>query len=311
MADAALEANGEVFADLFDNAPCGYLVTTTEGIVTQANETYLSITGFARGEVIGRSFKSLLTVGSGLFYETRHIPTLRLRGRVDEVALSLASADRIPVPTLVNSVLVDRADGSQEIRIGVFNFTERRDYERELLASRRAAELSEARVRVLQQASTDFMAADSEQSLAEALVRSIRDALDATVTAVFNIDPNDELVLIAGTDPLRELLPASARRPAHEAWRLEEIVTYSEPLDTTETEYPGLAKALRSARLETLCAAPVIDSGTTLGVIVSYFGRQRVLDDAAAELVSALNRQAAQVVARIRLQDQLDAPGAP
>ena len=295
----------DVSGDLFENAPFGYLVTTADGVVTLVNDTYLSMTGHRREAVIGETFKSLLSVGSRLFHETRHLPVLRLEGRADEVALSLTCADGTSGPTLVNSVIATGPDGRQEIRIAVFDSTRRRDYERELLASRRAAESSEARVRVLQQASSDFAAAATEQGLADALAGTVRSAVDATAAAVFRIDSRGELVLAAGTNPLQDLLPADALRPESEAVRRGQIVTVSDTTEPADHDFPDLAPSLRSARLETVTAVPVFDNGSLLGVILYSFARHRAFDDNAVELTNALTRQAAQVLARIRLQDQL------
>lgn len=295
----------DVFPELFENAPFGYLVTTADGVVTLVNATYLSMTGYSRAAVIGESFKSLLTMGSGLFHETRHLPVLLLEGRTDEVALSFTCADGTSVPTLVNSVIATEPHGTQEIRVAVFNSTRRRDYERELLGARRAAELSEARVRVLQQASSDFAAAETEQGLADALAESVRSAVDATAAAVYRIDSRGELVLAAGTSPLEDLLPADALRLETEALRRGRMVTVSDTSESADPEFPGLALALRSARLETITAVPVFDNGSALGVILYSFARHRIFDDSAVDLTSALTRQAAQVLARIRLQDQL------
>lgn len=290
------------FPDLFDNAPCGYLVTTADGVVTLVNDTYLGITGHTRDEVIGQPFKSLLTVGSGLFHETRHMPVLQLEGRADEVALSLTCADGGTVPSLVNSVLTDGPDGHQEIRLAIFNSTRRRDYERDLLAARRAAELSETRVRILQKASTDFAAAETEQALVDALADSLNSAIDATATTVLRVDPHGDLELASGTDPLQDVLPTDAVRPETEALRRGEAVTVS---GTDDPDFPDLPGALRSARMESVTALPVVINGKILGVVVYYFGRHRDLDDSATELSSALTRQASQTLARIRLQDTL------
>ncbi|MET1052826.1 MAG: diguanylate cyclase [Mycetocola sp.] len=302
MADQVTDQNVKGFPDLFDHAPCGYLVTTADGVVTLVNDTYLGITGHSRDAVIGRPFKSLLTVGSGLFHETRHMPVLQLEGRADEVALSLTCADGGTVPSLVNSVLTDGPDGRQEIRLAIFNSTRRRDYERDLLAARRAAELSETRVRILQQASSDFAAAETEQALFDALADSLKNAIDATATDVLRVDPQGDLELASGTNPLQDLVPADAVRPETEAFRRGKAVTVT---DTADPDFPDLPDALRQARLESVTALPVIINGKTLGVVVYYFGRLRQLDNSATELSSALTRQASQTLARIRLQDTL------
>lgn len=293
-------ADATNFEDLFENAPCGYVVTSTDGRITTANTTFLRMTGFSRNELVGRSFQSILTVGSQLFHETRYLPVLHLRGRVDEIALSLQRSDGTSLPTLVNGV---QTDESGSVRIAVFDSTERRDYERELLAARRSAESSEAWIRVLQEASSAFTLADTEQSLTDALARSASDAFAATHTAVLLVDQSGTLTLASGTHPLRHLMHVPDS-PANEAMRLGTIVTLS-TADEDDSGAEERASVLRSVRVETVSAVPLIDSGTPIGAVVCFFGRQREIDDTDVELFTTLARQAAHVLSRIRLQAQL------
>jgi diguanylate cyclase (GGDEF)-like protein/PAS domain S-box-containing protein len=292
------------FEDLFDNAPCGYVVTSAEWVISAANATFATMTGYPAHELVGRSLTGLLTTGSQLFHETRHVPVLLLKGRADEVALSLQRADGTTLPALVNSVLTP-GDGVEpdEIRMAVFDSTGRRDYERDLLAARRAAESSEARVRVLQQASSAFTLAETEERLTEALANTVRDAFTATHASVLLLDDRGKLELVAGTNPLQDAPPGTAR-PETEALRLGRTVTISDA-DEADAFVPGLGEALRSARLEAAAATPLLDKGQPTGAVVCHFGRQRHFEEGSLELFETLARQSSHVLARIRLQDQL------
>ena len=75
-----------------------------------------------------------------------------MHGEAREIAVDIVRADGTRLPALVNSVL-GRGDGECPacIRTAVFDATDRRAYERELLDARRRAEESEARARVLAQ----------------------------------------------------------------------------------------------------------------------------------------------------------------
>ncbi|SFN35220.1 diguanylate cyclase [Mycetocola miduiensis] len=299
-----LPPSQENFEDLFDNAPCGYVVTSTDWVITAANATFATMTGYPANDLIGRSLVGLLTPGSQLFHETRHVPVLRLQGRADEIALSIQCADGTTVPTLVNSALVPSDGEPDEIRMVLFDSTGRRDYERDLLAARRAAESSEARVRVLQRASSAFTLADTEERLSAALTDTIRDAFTATHASVLFLDAEANLQLVSGTNPLEELIASGAATPATEALRLGRTVTISTP-EEADVFVPGLGDALRGARLEAAMATPLLDKGQTTGVVVSHFGRQRRFDEGSIELFETLARQASHVLARIRLQEQL------
>jgi PAS domain S-box-containing protein len=123
--------------ELFENAPCGYLTTELDGTIVQVNRTLQTLTGYDRDALVGRRFPELLTVGGRIYYETHYAPLLRMQGWVREIAVDLVGADGAELPTLVNSVLQRDKDGAPlSIRTVVFEATDRRRYEQELLAAR-------------------------------------------------------------------------------------------------------------------------------------------------------------------------------
>jgi sigma-B regulation protein RsbU (phosphoserine phosphatase) len=136
--------------ELYENAPCGYLTTTADGVIVNVNQTLLGWLGYERDALVGRrSFVELLTGGGRIYHETHYAPMLRMHGGVREIALELVRSDGRRLPVLVNA-LVDRDErGPQRVRIAVFDATERRRYEQELLRAKQAAEESEARARSL------------------------------------------------------------------------------------------------------------------------------------------------------------------
>ncbi|MDT0167263.1 SpoIIE family protein phosphatase [Actinotalea sp. AC32] len=148
--DALLSDDPEL---LYDRAPCGYLSTTPDGVVVRVNETFLSWTGHRREDLVGRRrFVDLLPVGGRIYHETHYAPTLLMQGTAREIALEIVCADGRRLPVLVNSVLDRDDDGTPRvIRTVVFDATERRRYEQEVLAAKRRAEESEARALQLAQ----------------------------------------------------------------------------------------------------------------------------------------------------------------
>ena len=123
--------------ELFENAPCGYLTTTLDGTIVQVNRTLQTLTGYARDALVGRRFPELLTVGGRIYYETHYAPLLQMQGWVREIAVDLIGADGTKLPALVNSVLQRDEDGKPlSIRTVVFEATDRRRYEQELLRAR-------------------------------------------------------------------------------------------------------------------------------------------------------------------------------
>ena len=138
---------------LYERAPCGYLSTTPEGTIIKVNQTFLTLTGYQRSDVVGRKrFTDLLTGGGRIYHETHYAPMLRMQGSAREIALDIVCADGRRLPALVNAVLECDASGTPTVvRAAVFDATERRQYERELLRAKERAEVSETQARVLAQ----------------------------------------------------------------------------------------------------------------------------------------------------------------
>jgi diguanylate cyclase (GGDEF)-like protein/PAS domain S-box-containing protein len=294
----------ESLEDLYEHAPCGYLTTTIDGLIVRANATFCELIGRSKSEVIGATLESMLRVGSRLFFQTRYLPTLRLNGELREVVFELTGPDDRTLPILVNSVVVERPGAAPLVRSAVFDATARRDYERDLLQARRAAEGSEARVRVLQEASAMFGAAETEEALASAVVQLVRGAFDAGSVAVMLTQGSGPLQLASGSRPLGPTVALLAGEPEAEAMRLAEAVTLS-TADDAEREFPGIGGQLREARIEALSIAPILVDEVPAGVLASYFGRQRRFDEEFLALQAGIARLAGQVLQRIRLQGQL------
>lgn len=133
-------------ARLHEQAPCGFLSTTPNGLITQTNTTFLVWTGHSTVDVVGRRLPDLLDGGGRIYHDTHYAPLLALKGQVKEMAFGVVCADGRTLPVLVNAVLDrDEAGAPQAIRVAVFDASERRAYERELLEQKRRAEDAEAR----------------------------------------------------------------------------------------------------------------------------------------------------------------------
>lgn len=146
--DALLDDDAE---QLYERAPCGYLSTTPDGTIVKVNATFLTLTGYTRDQLVGRRrFVDLLTGGGRIYHETHYAPMLRMQGHARAIALDLVGADGARLPVLVNAVLERDATGAAVVvRAAVFDATERREYERELLRAKERAEESEERATAL------------------------------------------------------------------------------------------------------------------------------------------------------------------
>jgi PAS domain S-box-containing protein len=128
--------------ELYEHAPAGYVSSLPGGELMKINETLLGWTGYARDALIGRKrLQDLLAPGARIYYETHYAPLLQLQGSVSEIAAELLCADGGRLPVLMSSTLVRDDDGvPRVVRTTVFNASDRRRYERELLRARADAE---------------------------------------------------------------------------------------------------------------------------------------------------------------------------
>lgn len=127
------------FEALFEGAPCGLIVTTEEGKILRSNRVFCEWMGLTQGELQGRRFQSLLTMGGRIFHQTHWQPLMRMQGSVAEVKLDLHHRDGHTVTMLLNGVRRDHANGAF-YELALFGTTDRDRYERELLSARKHAE---------------------------------------------------------------------------------------------------------------------------------------------------------------------------
>ena len=144
-------ATGDEFETLFEDAPCGFLCVSPDWRIERANATFAGWTGHEADTLKGRAFVDLLDIAGKIYVNTHFAPLLRLQGKFDEVALNVLCADGTKLPVLVNAREQRDADATMRmVLVSVFNATDRRRYEAELLDARNqlreANETLEARV---------------------------------------------------------------------------------------------------------------------------------------------------------------------
>lgn len=134
------------FEQLYQQAPCGYLVTGDDGTITGVNDTFLHWTGHRRDDLMGTRLQKLLPVGDRILFSTHCSPQLAVVGAVAEVAIDVVGADGARRAALLSAARTPATDTSPAtVRVIIFSAHERRRYEQELVAALRQAEESDAR----------------------------------------------------------------------------------------------------------------------------------------------------------------------
>ncbi|WP_409332214.1 SpoIIE family protein phosphatase [Trujillonella humicola] len=315
-------------ADLYENAPCGYLSTLPGGRIVKVNRTFAQWAGRKPDELLGTSFPDLLTVGGRVFFETHMAPLLRMQGAVREVALDLALPDGTVLPCLVNAVeLRDAAGAPMLVRTTLFEATSRRRYERALLAAQRTAAESETRSRTLHQVVSELAAAVSVDDVAQVLVERGRTAVHAAGGALWLVaedaaaGPYGRLPLrLAAQSGLSPRLRAAMEAAGGWGPRLlrpggVRVVPLGPDMERAE---PELAAALAADRIDALVLVPVTADGRHRGALVLALGSEGDgelisltepgvtgdLASADADLLRTVGRQAGQALERVWLYEE-------
>ncbi len=133
----------ELESDIFYNHfPCGYFSTSANGIITKINDILLAWLGYAKEDIIGKvTWQSLLSVGGKIYFETHYSPLLQLQGFVQEISFEMVKKDKTRLPILINTKQIKDENGNVQMNYStVFDVSQRKSYEKELLIAKRTAE---------------------------------------------------------------------------------------------------------------------------------------------------------------------------
>ncbi len=138
--------------DLYEEAACGLMLTSSDGLIQRVNMTFCRWAGFDKTDLEGkRRVQDLLTIGGRIFHQTHWVPLLRLQGSVSEIKIDLVSASGSHLPMMLNALRRERHETVAH-ELAFFLAEDRHKYETELLLARRRAEESLSTQLTLQQA---------------------------------------------------------------------------------------------------------------------------------------------------------------
>ena len=134
---------------MFEHAACALMTTAADGLVLRANGTACNWLGYSRDELVGKiRLRDLLPVGARLFFNTHCQPILQVQGSVAEIQVDIRNRLQERLPILIN-IVRHREDDRIVDHWALFKASDRRAYERELLAARKAAEAAETELKKL------------------------------------------------------------------------------------------------------------------------------------------------------------------
>jgi sigma-B regulation protein RsbU (phosphoserine phosphatase) len=211
----------EDLEDLYENAPCGYLSIRPDGRIYKVNVTFSTWMGVSADHLIGKSLHDLLNIAGRIFYETHFAPLLRMQGSFDEVALDLITQGGKRLPVLVNARERRASDGRHLFtRLTVFNATDRRRYERELVNARAETQAANQQLRIL-----------ADRANASLTVERATAKLREEFIAVLGHDLRNPLASIDGGLRLQMRTPLNDQATALAAMMLQSAERMSELID--------------------------------------------------------------------------------
>ena len=125
---------------LFEEMPCGLLVTAIDGTILRVNGTFCGWVGLPATDLVGkRKLQELLTMGARIFHQTHWLPMLEMQGSISEVKFDVKAKAGKTLPMILN---VQRSVTETAVydKISAFIAEDRNKYERELLAARKRAD---------------------------------------------------------------------------------------------------------------------------------------------------------------------------
>jgi PAS domain S-box-containing protein len=308
LAEQLLEENLE---DLYEHAPCGYISTFPDGVFAKVNQTFLDWSGYERNELLAvKRFQDLLTVGGRIFYETHFAPLLHMQGFVNEVAVDIVCHDGRHLPVLLNSIQKRDASGAPLLnRTTIFNASDRREYERELLLARNRAEQATERITRLQAVSVALAEALTPAQVADVIVHQGAAALQAQAGIVASVtDDNAGLELVQAIGYPADVLvhwqrlSLDTRLPLTDAARSGEPILL-ESLEALADRYPDLAAMSERTGHSSAAALPLSVNGQVIGVLGLSFTAFRSFSADDRTFLLTLARQCALALERARLYE--------
>lgn len=119
--------------------PCGVFVLDTESIILSVNPFVCDLMGYAADELVGKRIDVLLSVASRMYFQTHIFPLIALRGGASELYMTVQTRHRLQIPVLLNAVRQPQ-DGQLITYLTFIPVHQRRLYEKEILAAKKAAE---------------------------------------------------------------------------------------------------------------------------------------------------------------------------
>lgn len=273
-------------------AVCGLVTVDRESTIVDANAQVLEWLNCGPDDVVGRPLEAILTLRMPLADSNGQRPT----------DATLHGTSGVVRPVVVGSL---GADAHGREHIAVYDVSPRSAFNLGFRGAEAKTERGRQRLQILLNSAVGFGNVRTEVDAAELLVDVAQRAFAASAVSTHLRGP-DGVVQVAGVNPLADHWP-EGMGPAGTATILGGQVVIVRSPDEADAFVPGvgMGDAYRAGGIQAAIASPMRSNGVAVGAMVCYFDHPREFDEEAVPLAEALSNQAAQAIARIRLEETL------
>ena len=138
----------ETYLDL---APCLYFACSDDGQIVECNQTLCHHLGYEKEKVMVSKLDTIFTIATRIFHQTHLFPLVKMQGFAEEIFITLLTKEGEHLPVLFNVKREVKGAKALSIFVGIV-VQNRKKFEDELVAARKAAEAALNENTMLQQA---------------------------------------------------------------------------------------------------------------------------------------------------------------
>ena len=159
-----------------DKAPCIYIAAKDDGTIIDVNETTCNTLGYSKADLLALKLEAIFTLATRIFQQTHLFPLLKMQATAAELFITLQTKNNEHVPVLLNAERKIIHDAAFNIYIGIVVLN-RKKFEDELVAAKKAAESALNENSALMQAKQDLLAHAEQLDLQMQLVNKQNEEL--------------------------------------------------------------------------------------------------------------------------------------
>ena len=134
-----------------DQAPCLFFSTTDDGTLSDVNDTLCIYLQYVRSDLVGKKVDSIYSLATRIFQQTHLYPLLKMQGYAEEIFVTLRTKDGSDLPVLLNATRKTVEGIFIYVYVGIV-VRNRKKFEDELIAAKKAAEMALRESTALQEA---------------------------------------------------------------------------------------------------------------------------------------------------------------